>query len=73
MRHGGIGLILLLVIALVVVWLATTQMNILGGFGKPSSSDSPAGQNALRQARELAEGINAETRQVKEMLENAGT
>ena len=73
MRHGGIGLILLLVIALVVVWLATTQMNILGGFGKPPSSDSPAGQNALRQARELAEGINAETRQVKEMLENAGT
>ena len=73
MRHGGIGLILLLVIALVVVWLATTQLNILGGFGKTSSSDSPAGQNVLRQARELAEGINAETRQVKEMLENAGT
>lgn len=56
-RGSGLMLIIILVVALLIGYLAMTQMGSLG-FGKPSMQQEQTQQNAIEQAQNAVDAIN---------------
>ena len=56
-RGSGLMLIIILVVALLIGYLAMTQMGSLG-FGKPSMQQEQTQQNVIEQAQNAVDAIN---------------
>lgn len=59
MRRSGLGLTLLLVVAMLVAWLFMTQTQNLSG-GAPDSTDTSSEQNnVVQEAQDAVDDINS--------------
>ncbi len=61
-RGSGLMLIIILVVALLIGYLAMTQMDSLG-FGKTGMQQEQTQQNAIEQAQNTVDAINNRLRQ----------
>ena len=61
-KGSGLMLIIVLVVALLIGYLAMTQMSSLG-FGKPSMQQEQIQQNVIEQAQNAVDAINNHLRQ----------
>ena len=61
-RGSGLMLIVILVVALLIGYLAMTQMGSLG-FGEPSMQQEQTQQNVIEQAQNAVDSINNHLRQ----------
>ncbi len=61
-RGSGLMLIIILVVALLIGYLAMTQMGSLG-FGKPGLQQEQTQQNVIEQAQNAVDAINNRLRQ----------
>ena len=61
-RGSGLVLVVILVVALLIGYLAMTQMNSLG-FGKTSMQQEQTQQNAIEQAQNAVDAINSRLQQ----------
>ena len=61
-RGSGLMLIIILVVALLIGYLAMTQMGSLG-FGKPSMQQEQTQQNVIEQAQNAVDAINSRIQQ----------
>ena len=61
-KGSGLMLIIILVVALLIGYLAMTQMGSLG-FGKPSMQQEQTQQNVIEQAQNAVNAINSRLRQ----------
>ena len=61
-KGSGLMLIVILVVALLIGYLAMTQMGGLG-FGKPSMQQEQTQQNVIEQAQNAVDAINSRIQQ----------
>lgn len=63
MKRSGLGLIVLLIVALVIAYLVTTQIR------KTSTSPTSTEQNAVQQAQDAVDAINSAQQNALEQME----